>query len=234
MIIIGESVSGEFSAELSKLGFTVVRLTSFAALTKPVSSHPDMLLYPSEGGFLTFPGYLPEAERLLGGYGISCSAVEETGGNTYPSDVALNALEIGKTVYGHSAAVANEIRRRAERFVGVRQGYARCSCAVLGEKAVVTADQGLAKALSADGIDVLTIRPGYIRLDGYDTGFIGGCGGSVDTERYAFFGNIYSHPDGEAIAAFAKRHHVEIVSLGKGELCDFGGIIALRSRKILL
>ena len=230
MIIIGESVSGEFSEELSSLGFAVVRLTSFGTLPAPVSSHPDMLLFPSEGEFLTFPGYLAEASRILNGYGISCRAVEETGGDLYPADVALNALEIGGAVYGHGDAVAKEIKRRAARFVSVKQGYARCSCAVVADRAVVTADTGLAKALSSDGIDVLTIRPGHIRLDGYDTGFIGGCGGRLDERRYAFFGNVLSHPDGEAIFQFAKEHGTEIISLGDGELRDYGGIIAVKQK----
>lgn len=228
MIIIGESVSGEFSEELSSLGFAVVRLTSFRVLPKPVSSHPDMLLYPTEEGFLTFPGYLDEASRILNGYGISCKAVEEVGGNLYPSDVALNALEIGGTVYGHGSAVAKKIKKRAQRFVSVKQGYARCSSAVIADRAVVTADPSLAKALSSDGIHVLTIRPGHIRLDGYDTGFIGGCGGRLDEKRYAFFGDIHSHPDGDAIVEFAKSHGTEIISLGRGELCDYGGIIAVK------
>ena len=225
MIIIGESVSGEFSEELSKLGFAVVRLTSFGTLPQPVSSHPDMLLYPVKSGFLTFPGYFSEANRVLGGYGISCFPIEEVGGNSYPDDVALNALELSGTVYGHGSAVSKEIVRRAEKFVSVKQGYTRCSCAVISDRAVVTADRGLAAALTADGIDVLLIRPGHIRLGGYDTGFIGGCGGRIDSARYAFFGNIYSHPDGESIVSFAKAYGTEIVSLGEGELCDYGGLI---------
>ena len=60
-----------------------------------------------------------------------------------------------------------------------------------------------------------------MRLDGYDTGFIGGASGADDDAVY-FCGDVSHHPDADAIKAFCQKHGKECVSLSDEELTDVG------------
>lgn len=185
-----------------------------------------MLVWEDEGRLLTYAEYLPLLEKASDGL-IGAEAIPETAGNEYPNDVALNALRLSDTVYGLESAVSSMIRERAKRFVPVRQGYTRCSCAAIRENAVITADRGLASVLKKDGADVLTIRPGYILLEGYDYGFIGGAGGKISENEYVFFGDVTAHPDYPEMKDFAAAHGVRLIPLSSEPLTDYGGLICL-------
>ena len=205
----------------------MIRLPSFRGFSEPVSAHPDMLVFPYKDGILTYKEYYAENRAFFDNIGVNLYFAESTPLPLYPGDIALNALLLGGTLYGRTDCTDKKITALAKRLKFVKQGYTRCSTAVFGEKAAVTADTGIAKALEEDGVDVLTVKPGFIRLEGYDTGFIGGCGGMLEDGRYAFFGNLYSHPQGREIADFAAGHGAEIISLSDETLTDFGGIVSL-------
>jgi hypothetical protein len=98
---------------------------------------------------------------------------------------------------------------------------------MLSDRVAVTADRGLADALRRSGVAVLDIRPGHIALPGYDYGFIGGAGGRLPDGTYVFFGDLTSHPDGEAIRRFAEEQKISAVSLSDEPICDRGGILCL-------
>ena len=64
--------------------------------------------------------------------------------------------------------------------MNTKQGYARCDVLPLESAGkAVTADRGMAKALTENRIDVMVIRPGGIALDGCEYGFIGGASAPV-------------------------------------------------------
>ncbi len=111
-----------------------------------------------------------------------------------------------------------------------KQSYSACSTAVVNENAVITADNSIYGVCIKNGIDVLKINEGYIRLDGYDYGFIGGCCGLIDKDLLVFSGDITRHPDCENIKAFTKNYGVDIASLGKSELYDIGGILPIKEK----
>ena len=72
-----------------------------------------------------------------------------------------------------SRYIINYAKQSGKRFVNVNQGYSKCSVAKVSEKAAITADSSLYKAMTEQGIDVLLISQGNITLKGYDCGFIG-------------------------------------------------------------
>ena len=51
------------------------------------------------------------------------------------------------------------------------------------------------------GINVLLVEPGFVKLRGADTGFIGGASGRVDDE-IVFNGDLSAHPNLKKITAF--------------------------------
>lgn len=209
-------------------GYRVVRLPPFSSLPTPVADHADLLLSPLPAGELLVPrAYYEENKALFDVLDVVLVLDPSCPGNAYPADVLLDALPRKETLYGKEGAVSPLLRSYYRSFIPVRQGYARCSVAMLSDDCAVTADRGLADALRRDGVSVLTIRPGHILLPGYDTGLIGGAGGRLGEGLYAFFGDLFCHPDGETIAAFAAEHKIKTVSLGGGPLSDHGGLVVL-------
>ena len=226
-VIADYRVSDKCRARLTELGFAVIRLPCFRGLSSPVCAHSDLLLFPCGEEIFTFRSYYEENRSLLDSFGrrVICVSMEPCG--NYPSEAMLDALAVGDTLYGKKGAVAPELMARYSRFCNVKQGYTRCSVALIAPNAAITADRGIADALRSNGVQVLQISPGGIALPGYDSGFIGGAGGSLGEGRYAFFGNWRLHPDARDIAAFAAQHDVSLISLSEEPLTDYGGLVLL-------
>ncbi|MCI8622325.1 MAG: hypothetical protein HFG26_01525 [Provencibacterium sp.] len=127
-------------------------------------------------------------------------------------------------------AVRDRYLEKGFRLLGIRQGYAKCSAAIVSHHAVITSDPSLAKALPSIGVDCLSVSPGYVRLDGYAYGFLGGACFLSSPHTLCFLGELSSHPDAQRIRAFCFRHNVETRSLLKGELRDVGSVLPLYCR----
>ena len=124
--------------------------------------------------------------------------------------------------------MANYAQKQKYKIVNVNQGYTKCSVCKVSENAIITADQSIAKAAQAMGIDVLPICEGYISLPPFKHGFIGGASGLCNGLKTLYFcGNINLHKDADAIKAFCKNHNREIVSLSDEVLFDVGTLIFL-------
>ena len=146
----------------------------------------------------------------------------------YPENIALNVCVIGKNLIGKLDAVDKKVldfcHNRGYQMIHVKQGYTKCSCAVVSDHALITADNGIYNSLKETKIDVLKIEEGRVGLSENVSGFIGGASGYVDHKIY-FTGNIKLHPDYQRINKFCEKHHTEIVSLSDKPLWDIGGII---------
>ena len=92
--------------------------------------------------------------------------------------------------------------------------------------AVITEDASIERAMKENGVDVLRVAPGYVALDGYDRGFIGGASGA-DNENVYFCGDLSTHPNSNEIKEFCRQHGKNCVSLGSGRLYDVGTIFFL-------
>jgi hypothetical protein len=150
---------------------------------------------------------------------------DEPVGDKYPQDVLFNAAPVSRFILGRADSMSRHISeiaaKNGARIIGVRQGYARCSTVIVGDSAIITQDRDIARSAQECGIDVLLVRPRYVRLEGYDTGFIGGASGTC-SDKVFFCGSLDNHPDGESIRKFCLAHGKKAVSLGKGELFDAG------------
>lgn len=227
-ILVDAKMSDKVRSSLSLCG-EVISLPKWRGLPEPVSSHPDMLFYPLPNGKILVGGdYYNENRDFFSSLGDLFVLDEKTPSGSYPFDVLFDCLGVKDTLYGKDGFVSDRIKENYSFFVPVKQGYARCSVAMLSDSCAVTADRGIAAALKNDGIDVLLIRSGYIELKGYDGGFIGGAGAYLGDGVYGFFGDLYSHPDGKAIAEFADKHKIKAVSLSDDTLSDNGGLLILQ------
>lgn len=121
------------------------------------------------------------------------------------------------------------------KVIGVRQGYTRCSCLPVNNDSFITSDEGIARALEAQGAAVLLICEGHIKLRGFEHGFIGGTGGNIyinsggitDQKAIIFNGDLSTHPDFEKITGFIKSRNILPVWFEDYALEDIGSILAI-------
>lgn len=232
-VVVDSRINKSSKKALYNLGYELIPLPPFPSLQEPVSAHPDMLMFIFGKNVICHKDYLPIAHKEIGeiaalGYDLLLS--DEPVSSIYPHDILFNALSLKKNIYARLDSVSNFIlelgKSEGYSFKNVNQGYAKCSVCPVGEDAAITSDPSLCKAMREDGIDVLLISQKNIRLDGYDTGFIGGCSGS-DLENIYFSGNILLHPDGKLISDFCEKHQKKAVSLSDEPLYDVGSLFFL-------
>ncbi len=219
---------------LQSYGFEVHPVPECQELGQSVRSHPDLLLHLIGEELLVASNYLktfesmPTAARIRRKYTPVATASPTE--SVYPQDVALCACQTGKYLICNEKCTDETLLSRAARLglkiINVKQGYAKCSCAVLSDGAVITADRGIASALRKYEIPHLTVEAGHVSLPGHPYGFIGGACGLVGDRLY-FAGDYRRHPDAADIENFCRLHATEPVSLSSEPLADVGSLIFL-------
>jgi hypothetical protein len=153
----------------------------------------------------------------------------------YPDDVRYNIASMNGRVYckNPDRAIVDYIAAQHLQKIIVKQGYAQCGAIVLNAYAAITEDLNLTEVMTRHGVEVLCIRKGYVRLEGHEYGFIGGCAG-----RYArmiiFNGCVEAPPDFTAIRAFLLKHGYRWLSLTAMPLEDCGGIFYFTEKAALV
>lgn len=226
MLVSGEAVFA--ISALEALGVRVIPTYKNNDIADPVSYHPDMqFFFFPDGKAFTLLGNTIPAVLARAGYPVLFTGKKPD--KRYPGDVLCNALYHAGALYAKEDALDAKILSRARdksiELVAVSQGYTACSVCVVNDRAVITADSGLAAAFRKRGTDVLEIHAGDIRLPGYDYGFIGGCCGKLDDNTMIFTGGIDSHRDGRQIKDFIYHYGLDVLELTDGPLVDIGGMI---------
>ena len=232
-VIVDERLDPECERALRDFGYRVLKLPKSKYLQQPVAAHPDMLVFIFENKLFCHERYYSEAKTAVdavveaGGFELTLSAEEWE--SEYPHDVLFNAASVGNKLICSKKSVSKLIADLydEENVINTKQGYAKCSTCTVGERGIITADPSVARSADGAGIDVLLLNGNHTRLEGYDTGFIGGASGD-DGENVYFCGDISKHPEGERIADFCLAHGRRAVSLSDNELYDYGSLIFVR------
>lgn len=213
---------------LRRLGLNAIRCPKCELLYEAVDGHPDMLISLTGGKSLVV--HRDMDQDFLGRLGLLCFDVtlsRESIIGSYPGDVLLNAVNLPGLFIHNLSCTDGSLLAAAEgkKLVNVKQGYTKCSCAVVTGHALITSDKSVHRALSQTDIDVLLLPPGDISLPGLDYGFIGGTCGLIDENHMAFYGDLSFYSYGEEVLAFLNKHNVEPVYLRRGKLADRGSIL---------
>ncbi len=203
----------------------VIKLPPDPSLSVGVYSHTDLLIFIIEDTLIARRDYYEIARGEIdmicekGSFKLALSDAKAS--EKYPNDCGLCAAVSGKSIICKKSITDPLLLKIAKEkgysVINVRQGYTKCSCAVLADGAVITADSGIARAVP----ESLLIREGYVDLPAYGYGFIGGASGLCGDTLY-FCGKIEAHPDYESIKEFAQKHKTGLCSLGGHKLFDVG------------
>lgn len=239
LAIVGEGISEGAKRRLESEGFVPIVFPKYSRLPQPMENHIDMLLLRLFDRIISFGDYCDVASYAftdLSGMlpqGVKMHFVDEMPRNEYPGDAILNMLVLGQRLYAKSDTASRGVLELAKdlglQIRHTKQGYPACTTLKLNDEAVLTADRGLAKIFTEDGIRVTLIEDGGIDLPPYPYGFIGGCAGVYGGKVY-FNGDINLHPSAPAICEAIEREGMEIVCLSKDKLRDIGGILFMEKR----
>ena len=224
-------IDKEITENLESLNITPVKLSGLDIFDTPVRNHPDMLCFHvGDNKWIFYKSVYDKNKREIDELSLDIILADNPKSGKYPDNIALNAAYLDKYILcaeKHTDKLIFEHCEEEKTVLNIKQGYAKCSVCIVDEKSVITSDMSIYKTCIQNGIDVLLIRCGYIDLCGYDYGFIGGCSGLIDKNMLAFTGDITKHPDYDGIKEFCDSKNVEIISLSKKKLYDYGSLIPI-------
>lgn len=215
---------------LIAFGCNIIECPPSSILYDAVCGHPDMLMNIVNNDLIilhkdTDRAFVSQLQAMEKNIVFSENSLM----TSYPYDIILNALSI-RNMFIHSLKHTDSKLLEASRgkeLINVRQGYTKCSTALISNSAAITSDTGIASALNSRGIDVLLLPPGGILLPGLNYGFIGGTCGLFDKNHLAFYGDLEFYIYGKEVIAFLKKHKVEPLFLKKGPLVDRGSLFII-------
>lgn len=227
-LIVDYRISELEKFTLNSLGYNLLSCPKNSKLYKAIDGHPDILLHP-----------ISENKEIIVHKDISCDFIRtlqnlnykilktnNSLSDAYPKDIILNALNL-KNIFLHKLDCTDPSlleKVSNKKLLNTKQGYTKCSTAIVKSTAIMTSDTSIAKLLYAENIDVLLLPPKHIKLPHLDYGFIGGTCGLIDENLLAFFGDLECYPFKYEVKNFLKKHKVDYLSLGEGPLTDRGSI----------
>ena len=222
---------------LKKLGISIIKVPDNLYVDERLSGHADLSVFHRGGKELLLAPYLKGskfAEDMMDrGFEVSFAEIEQQA--EYPLDAQLNCCLAGQKIIAAPGVICTEIvnyftNERGYQLISCKQGYARCSVCVVDENAIITADRGIAAAARKNGIEVLAIHPGFIALEGFPYGFIGGAAFKIAKDTLAFTGTLEQHPDKEAIERFLAERKVRPVYITSYPAFDIGGALPVTEK----
>ncbi len=211
-------------------GYKVAEISTSGIVSGPVSCHPDMFMcrlgISDDAPLVSFMDLMQRCSEHTSSSEGECYRPGLSPG--YPAEVAFNAACTGRFFIHNTkytdTFLLSEAQRLGMRIINVRQGYAKCSIVIVDEESIITYDRGIASKCLNAGMNVLTVSPGHMVLDGYGSGFIGGTSGRIGNTVY-FYGDLSAHPDCDAIVHFIEERGHEVKWFREWPLTDIGSIL---------
>lgn len=219
-IYISHLADNKIKDYLRSLGYDLVFIKPLADIDESIACHPD--IYFCRLGKTHQSNTTSNSNNTIF-YGDPSKLKHD-----YPGHAIYNGCSTGK-FFLHNLKITDEKLLKVVDDCGltkihVSQGYSKCTCVVVDENSIITADMGIAKAASKAGLDVLTIQKAQVLLPGYPYGFLGGASGKVGN-TILFNGDLSAHSDFERIKDFIHSRGLNIKYFEEYPLTDIGSII---------
>lgn len=229
--VIANGLSENATANLRKYGFDVITTYRNTSVNENIAFHSDISFLFDGEDTLFIASEMSEYENLMKDIVPCVIIIPEKIGKEYPHDVLLNCVPLGRKLICNidtvSPTVLKYFKNKEYKFINVKQGYTKCSVLPVTDNAIITDDLSIATACENEGLDVLLLSKGSIKLNGFDYGFIGGASGRISRDTIAFCGNIDTHTDAAKIKEFLNKYSMKYLSLDDNKLYDIGSIIPL-------
>ncbi len=214
-------------------GVEVVAPAALPMLPAALRGHADLGLCPIGGSEVVCPPCaVSYYENALGPRGFSVISGDADPGSTYPTDAAYNVVVAGRYALLNPKCCDRTLLRLLEQrfeIVPIRQGYAKCSAAPIGENVVITADKGIYEAASRKGLSALLAENDGVELPPYGCGFFGGATGMINRNTLAVNGSLDKMKSGAKIKEFLELNGVFALEISARPPFDTGSLIPLET-----
>lgn len=229
-IIVSDDLYPESRKKLESFGIEVCFSFCNANVSTPLQKHTDMQIVQIGDKYVCAPESYEYYKSITGKYNLELIRGNTELSSNYPADVAYN-ITVTERVTVHNFKYTDAIIKEnlsVQNFVNVSQGYSKCSLCVVNDSCFISSDAGIITALNNNGCNVLEITPGFVKLPGFDYGFLGGASFKLGDNILGFNGNIEMHPDYDKIMKFCKSSGVEVISLSEQSLMDIGSAVIIK------
>ena len=231
-VFLSHKAGAELRSFLMELGKNLIDIKETGCVYSEIADHPDIYVCLIDESLIASPeqyehiasqiANVPDRPRLILG--------AKPLGMKYPESASYNAVQVGRFLIHNTGFTDDSVLEAAGilglKLINVAQGYANCSIAVVDERSIITSDLGIASAIRKHHheIEVLTVSPGHVRLEGFEYGFLGGTSGRIG--NYVIFnGNLEEHPDFFRIREFIESRSLKLKYFREYPLTDIGSII---------
>ena len=227
-VLIGERYRAELDAALESRGIEPVYLPDNPRVDPRLAGHADLSAIVLGDKKIVLAQHLAKDRKIVSylsnnKYTMIKAVSEQT--TLYPGDASLCACLVGnRLIHNKKCTDKAVLDNFSGKFINVNQGYSKCSACVVSDSAIITSDSGIARAAKSAGVDVLQIQTGYISLDGFGCGFIGGASFVLDKTVY-FTGTLSEHPDRRFIEAFIAERGMNAIYLTQRPIFDIGSAV---------
>lgn len=192
-----------------------------------IGSHADLVLSIVDQTLLLDEHASSSIFRQLDALGVPYVTGNSRLSSDYPEDIAYNAV-VTENHLIHRLDYTNPLllqhcKNKGKKLIHVRQGYTKCSTVIVGKDSIITGDQGIYEA-TKDDMKVLSVQPGHVLLDGFETGFLGGTSASFE-DAIVFHGDLSKHPDFDKIQNFIESEQKKLIYFEEFPLTDIGSIL---------
>lgn len=209
-----------------------VPITGSGGVYRSIANHPDIFMCQLDRGTIVYSKAIKKNELdslEIAEFSLVRSDTIPSG--CYPNTAPFNGVRVGN-YFLHKLEltdlfVKSEAQRLELKLINVKQGYTRCSVVPVGERAIITSDEGIKNVAIKEGIKVKLISSGNVYLPGEKFGFLGGASGVMPDGKILFLGDISTHPDFKEMDSFIKEQKREYVSVKGVPLLDAGSLIFL-------
>ncbi len=225
-LIIGEKYQKSLKSALKQHKIGVICAENNKFVDERLSGHADLSLVHTGDNRIVAAEYLKDSELIhkLREIGFDIDFCPNPIKPDYPYDAALNVCIIGDNVICNPKTA--NIDLIAERnIISCKQGYTKCSVAVVDEHSIITSDKLIAANSALYGIEALLIDDSFVKLQGFEKGFIGGASFKISRNKIAFTGIIKCTEAKAAIESFLNKRQIEAVYLTNEEIFDIGSAI---------
>lgn len=232
-VLIGEKYLKFLKSPLEKLDIRPLPVPKNGFVDQRLSDHADLSVLHGGGNMFWLAPHLSRSgfADQLSNMGFVLDYPDIFQSPLYPGDAWLNVCICGEyAIFNRDIvpkSIVDHLTINGYKLVECRQGYAKCSVCVVDEGAIITADRGIEAAARKAGLEVLLIEPGYIALDGFSYGFIGGAAFKISQSKLAFTGTIEDHKNKNEILRFLQCRKIEPVFLTERTIFDIGSGIPI-------
>lgn len=227
-LIIGEKYRKSLENALNQHKIRVICAENNSFVDERLSGHVDLSVVHMGENRIAAAEYLKDSEFIhkLTGAGFRVDFIANPSSKAYPDDAAMNVCIIGDNVICNKKT-SNEGLATGKRIINCNQGYTKCSTVVVDEQSIITSDRIIAANAAQDGIESLLIDDSFVKLQGFNKGFIGGAAFKISKDKIAFTGIIKHAESKSAIENFLNTRGVEAEYLTAAEIFDIGSAIPI-------